>query len=328
MNTEVFNVNTHPTVSVVIPTFNRPDMLRLAVKSVLDQTLRDIEIIVVDDGSTNDNQHLLLEFHDNRITYVRHEVNKGLPVARNTGIRQARGKFVAFLDDDDRWMPDKLKEQLAAIDGYDAVVCGYYENDENDLENAVIQPVTEVIIHNLLRENIFPPSGLLVRADIIKELQFDERLNFGEDWDLLMRIACKHRTYNVRKPLFVKTVAHPTMTTALKGMTIDALEERILATEKHKDLLGPFWYNYRIAARLLSYIRARENILARVRYTIRRCGLVPTTWVLIDRFFRYVTKTARRRTQVKQRTGHEKVATSGFVIWSKYLTSMWKKPGR
>src|SRR6185436_1915261 len=98
-----------PLVSVIIPTLNRPVFLQAALRSVLCQTSKDFEVLVVDDGSTIDVFPILKGLDDGRIRYFRHESNRGEAAARNTGIRNARGAYVAFLDDDDEWLPEKLR---------------------------------------------------------------------------------------------------------------------------------------------------------------------------------------------------------------------------
>src|SRR5438132_12765470 len=103
---------TAPTVSVIIATHNRARLLRRAIHSVLAQTFEDWELLVVDDGSTDNTETIAVSLQDLRICYLRHEVNRGLSAARNTGIRISRGEYVAFLDDDDEWLPKKLEREL------------------------------------------------------------------------------------------------------------------------------------------------------------------------------------------------------------------------
>ena len=103
-----------PKVSIIIPTYNRAKLLSRAIKSVLDQTFKDFELIIVDDGSTDNTKGVVEEFQkkDSRIKYIWQE-NSGAPAKpKNTGIRQARGEYVAFLDDDDEWFPKKLEKQI------------------------------------------------------------------------------------------------------------------------------------------------------------------------------------------------------------------------
>ena len=101
-----------PVVSVVISTYNRQEKLKRALASVLGQTLRDIEVIVVDNASTDATEEVVRNVKDLRVRYIRHDSNKGGPAARNTGIKHARAPYIALLDDDDEWMPQKLEKQV------------------------------------------------------------------------------------------------------------------------------------------------------------------------------------------------------------------------
>lgn len=106
-----------PKVSVVVPTYNRSAFLRQAIQSVMDQTCQDIEILVVDDGSIDDTASVITGFGDQRIVYI-HQENTGRSAARNRGLAQARGEYVAFLDDDDFYLPNKLAIQAAYLDSH------------------------------------------------------------------------------------------------------------------------------------------------------------------------------------------------------------------
>src|SRR3989338_8677774 len=99
-------------VSVIIPTHNRPELLKRAVKSVLNQTYKDLEVIVVDDGLEKRADETVNSFNDSRLKYIQHPEEKGGSAARNTGIKNSSGEFIAFLDDDDEWLPEKLEIQI------------------------------------------------------------------------------------------------------------------------------------------------------------------------------------------------------------------------
>jgi glycosyltransferase involved in cell wall biosynthesis len=107
--------NSSIAVSVVIPTYNRASLLGRAIKSVLEQTYQDFEIIVVDDASTDNTEEVVRNLRDRRIRYLRHEKNRGGSAARNTGIRAAWGQYIAFQDSDDEWLPEKLKKQMEVL---------------------------------------------------------------------------------------------------------------------------------------------------------------------------------------------------------------------
>ena len=110
-------------VSVVIPAFNRARKVVRAITSVLSQTFTDVEIIVVDDGSTDETKKAVKQFGD-FLTYVAHPSNRGVSAARNTGIKKSNGQLIAFLDSDDHWLPEKLAVQVCFFDEHpEAVVC-------------------------------------------------------------------------------------------------------------------------------------------------------------------------------------------------------------
>src|SRR5688572_16958601 len=102
-------------VSVIIPTHNRAQSVVTAIASVVRQTFQDLEIIVVDDASNDDTAEVLAQFRDKRIKVIRHQTNRGGAAARNTGIRHSTFDYIAFLDDDDEWLPEKLAKQMAAL---------------------------------------------------------------------------------------------------------------------------------------------------------------------------------------------------------------------
>ena len=104
-----------PLVSVILPTFNRAKLLSRAINSVLKQSYYNLECIVVDDGSIDNTEKVVKSINDNRIVYLKHNYNKHASAARNTGIAKSKGKFIAFLDDDDQWLPKKLEKQISLI---------------------------------------------------------------------------------------------------------------------------------------------------------------------------------------------------------------------
>ena len=105
-----------PTVSIIIPTYNREQLIARSIKSVLNQTYQDFEIIIVDDASTDNTEEVISNFNDKRIRYIRHEKNKGAAAARNTGIRAARCDYIAYQDSDDEWLPEKLARQMELLE--------------------------------------------------------------------------------------------------------------------------------------------------------------------------------------------------------------------
>jgi glycosyltransferase involved in cell wall biosynthesis len=187
-----------PLVSVIVPTHNRARFLPEALGGALQQTYPHVEILVVDDGSTDETPMVMSRF-DAKVQYVRQE-NSGVSAARNRGIRLAKGEYIAFLDDDDVWLPQKLERQLSrfAEDARVGVVgCAFYLTDEQLQVQATIRPQTCTFSDLLLlRGNggLFGSTIIASKAVLSEIGGFDERLSTSADWDLVTRIA---RRYDV-----------------------------------------------------------------------------------------------------------------------------------
>ena len=199
-------------VSVILPTYNRGWILEQAVDSVLAQNYTNLELIVVDDGSTDDTKGLLSMFGD-RITVIR-QANRGVSAARNTGIRAATGKMIALLDSDDTWLPGKVTAQVAYFSNHpDALVC---QTEEIWIRNGVrVNPGKRhrkeagMIFERSLALCLVSPSAVMMRKSLLDEVGlFDEALPACEDYDLWLRIAWKHPIHLIDQPLVVKHGGH------------------------------------------------------------------------------------------------------------------------
>jgi glycosyltransferase involved in cell wall biosynthesis len=191
-------MTSHPTVSVVIPTRNRAELLTThALPSALAQRDVDVEVVVVDDGSDDDGRRALDSLTDPRVRVVHHPMREGQSRARNSGIEAARGEWIAFLDDDDLWAPDKLREQLdaAAAAGAEFAYTGVVMVDEaQGGEVITVLPPTppEGLLERLLVTNAIHAgaSSVLARASVVREVGgFDANLVQFTDWDLWIRLA-------------------------------------------------------------------------------------------------------------------------------------------
>jgi glycosyltransferase involved in cell wall biosynthesis len=187
-------------VSVVVPTKGRWHLLSAAaLPSALEQRGVRHEVIVVDDGSTDETPERLAAIHDPRLVVVRHDVSRGVARARNAGIAAARGRWVSFLDDDDLWAPEKLAAQLEAAQGVDATFA-YAGGGGLDASHrflfAVAPPDPATVRDALLRWNVIwcGCSNVVARADVVRALGgFDENLFQLADWDLWIRLALAGR---------------------------------------------------------------------------------------------------------------------------------------
>ncbi|HWP58308.1 MAG TPA: glycosyltransferase family 2 protein [Candidatus Acidoferrales bacterium] len=232
-----------PTVSVVIPTHNRAELLRAAVTSVLKQTFRDLEIVVVDDASTDDTQEVVrrLNADDGRIRYIRHATNRREAGTRNTGVGSARANYIAFLDDDDEWLPDKLQKQVDLMahsaPRVGAVYTGFRQIDRETgkLLAEFVPRHRGDILSELCRGNcVGTPSTVLVKRQCFENVgRFDEAIAFGPDYDMWIRIAKDFHFEYLQEPL-VNYYVHKVKMSADDRLKITGLEKQIA---KH----GPFF---------------------------------------------------------------------------------------
>lgn len=274
--------NHEPLVSVIIPTYKRAALVPRAIESVRRQTYRNIEILVVDDGSPDNTTSVVQAIPDSRIRYLRHETNKGLPAARNTGIRAAIGEFIAFLDDDDEWREEKLEKQLKAIKNYDAVLCIGLANGYP----LRIHKRPEITLNDL-KKGSFDPSSLLAKASILRDVMFDESLRHGEDWDAFIRIRQRYSIGWVAEPLLIYNEGgHVRMTNEKMHLSGPELEVRATMLHKHRGFLGEKWFKYHLADTLLAYIGSRSGRFCSIAYAVRRCGIMPVAANFRDRIHR------------------------------------------
>ncbi len=203
-----------PAVSVIIPTYNRGKLLCKAIKSVLQQTFSDFELIVVDDASTDQTRATIEQFQDSRIRYFRHERNAGVCKTRNTGLAAAQGDYVAFLDSDDEWAPDKLEKQVARFQQSSQEVGVIYSwltiVDEQQQPQKNRQPTLRgKVQEDLLYSNfIGTPSTVMVKREYLENTEgFDVRMRCCEDWDLWLQLARQCEFDFIAEPL-VKYLDH------------------------------------------------------------------------------------------------------------------------
>ena len=196
-------------VSIIIPTYNRAAFLDGAIKSVLDQSFKDLEIIVVDDCSSDNTTALMETLRRPEIRYLRHDRQVGGAAARNTGIHHSTGEYVAFLDDDDEWYPEKLGRQmsmmLASPPDVGGIYTGYFIVDRSDgqIRGQMVPTERGDLYETLLAGNcIGSNSSMLLRRSCFDKVGiFDERLPSFQDYDLWLRIARKYQFDCIRQPL-------------------------------------------------------------------------------------------------------------------------------
>lgn len=189
-------MNNLPIVSIITPSYNRAHLIRRAIHSVLAQTYQDWELWIVDDHSADDTERVVKAFSDQRIHYLRHEANCGASAARNTGIKASRGKYVAFLDSDDEWMPSKLEKQLALFQTGSTHLGLVYSACVRiqDGKESAWRPSLRGFVYDKIMQGTFDLGILFVvsRAALDFAGGFDESLPALEDYDLFLRISQKY----------------------------------------------------------------------------------------------------------------------------------------
>lgn len=231
----------NPVVSVVIPTYNRAHMIVRAINSVLNQTYKDLEIIVVDDASQDNTEVVVKSFDDERIQYFRHDKNRGGSAARNTGIKASRGAYIALLDSDDEWFPEKLEKQVNKFNDtaveVGAVYCGFQsiiETTGQRIEEHMPTLRGDIAV-DLFKGCPFNTSQLLIRKECFQKTgMFDEAFPACQDWDMWIRFS-QYFEFDFVPSVLVKRYYHGEQITSSLPRKIQARRKLI---EKHHNLLA------------------------------------------------------------------------------------------
>jgi glycosyltransferase involved in cell wall biosynthesis len=246
---------TPPLISVIIPTFNRASFLREAVDSVLSQTCREFELIIIDDGSRDETGEILKAYGGRLIYY--YQDNQGVSAARNRGLQMAGGRFIAFLDSDDLWLPEKLAAQCDFFEQNPEVfIC---QTEEFWIRNG--KRVNPCKKHRKYSGDVFAPSlglclispsAVMIRRELFQTVGgFDETFPACEDYDLWLRITSRWPVFLIDHPLVVKRGGHA-----------DQLSRTIPALDQHR---------IRALIKLLNsgYLTFSQFLLARQELTVK-----------------------------------------------------------
>jgi Glycosyltransferases involved in cell wall biogenesis len=284
--------NKLPLISVIIPTFNRASIIERAIHSVLKQTHKNIEIIIVDDCSTDGTQSILNKFKNNNFFYFLHEKNKGPAAARNTGIFNSSGEYIAFLDSDNEWLPKKLEIQIRSFQkakDIGLVYCDTIVLKNHQIVSIIPSPAIKNIegniFNSLLIENFIDTSSVLIKKECFQNIgYFDEKFDCLEDYDLFLRI-CK--CYNVKhvKDFLVK---YHFSENGVNGKPIEMHVEKMgWMYEKHKDyyshnkkvLAGKFFAIGNLYCLDNSYLKGQSYFLKSLH--VQPCDIVTAFFLII-----------------------------------------------
>ena len=200
-----------PIISVIIPTFNRANLIVRSIQSVLNQSYEDFEVIVVDDGSKDRTEELVKSLSDKRINYIRLRENRGAGAARNIGIQKAKGKFIAFQDSDDEWLPKKLEKHMIIFEKETLNIGVVYSDMDRVLKDKTIEyhRSPKIVSSRLINPvtKFYQVCMLGIQSSIIRRECFDrvgyfnENLPSLEDLELFIRLSMHFDFYHIQEPL-------------------------------------------------------------------------------------------------------------------------------
>lgn len=221
-----------PKVSIIMPTYNRANLISRAIKSSLRQTFENFELIVVDDASTDNTSEVIKSFEDKRIKYIKFAVNTGKSgnLARNEGIKRSSGEFIAFLDDDDEWMPKKLEYQLSAFESgpenLGVVTCdALWLNDVNGTISApgLCRELRGNMFDELIRHGGIYMVTMMVKKVCLDDVGlFDEKIPALGDFELAIRLSKKYNFDFIKHPLVMIHSHGNTHTTKNVGRMLES----------------------------------------------------------------------------------------------------------
>ncbi|WP_050929916.1 glycosyltransferase family 2 protein [Aestuariivita boseongensis] len=288
------NEVTPPLVSVIIPTYNRAGTILRSIQSVLAQDYQNLEVIVVDDGSTDQTQNILSSVADERVRLIVHEKNRGVGAARNSGIFAAAGDLVAFQDSDDEWLQGKLSSQVEKIlEIGEQCVLVYcvkivYGRDaayrRGPRRAACVPGPEEKILSGdirkrLWRDNLISTQTMLVRTQALREIGgFDERLFNSEEWDLAIRLSSLGIFAFVDEPLVNTYIQKDSISTLSSKapysqlIIINKLKRQGVTSKAWAGRLGRLGY----AVGRLGYPRRGDKLM---RASLARNPFLASMWV-------------------------------------------------
>jgi glycosyltransferase involved in cell wall biosynthesis len=274
--------NEYPLVSVIVPTYNRPEFLKKTLMSILNQSYKYMEIFVVSNEFSDKNKKVVEAFNDIRLQYMEQKNSGGPSSPRNNGIKKAKGKYIAFCDDDDIWMSKKIEKQVAVLEKYPQYGLSYTKmvrfNDEK--EWAVIHEEGSADLNSLLYVNTVPISSVLIKKSLLDKYgNFSESKKVGtaEDYEFLLRHAVTTKFYFINEYLIKYWSGNDRMTENQMGIRrlyqylcqVFNCYGFLLKSKKIKVLMlfAPALYNIRIFTKSVAYqVLLSMKVKARGKY--------------------------------------------------------------
>lgn len=275
---------TNPKISVIISTYNRADLLPRAIASVLNQTFKNFELIVVDDGSTDNTRKVVNEFQTKykNVQYIWQEHSRGAAKPKNTGIKNAEGKYIAILDSDDEWLPKKLERQVNLFESSKCQNLGFIgcnsivveENGETlDIHRI---PFYKDHFRNILRSDYMGSgSGMIYKRSVFDKVGlFDESLKTGQDWEMRIRILKIYDFAFANEPLFRYYIHRKSITETIDYMS--KIHDLCYVVEKHQSCYNKFSKIYSEQLRVIgTYYILDRNIKKARKFFVKAISVYP-----------------------------------------------------
>lgn len=284
-----------PLVTVIIPTYNRKEYLETAIRSVVDQSYENIEIIVIDDGSTDNYAQPICATYSN-CTYFYKE-NGGLSSARNYGINLSEGEYIAFLDDDDFWESSKIEKQVKILFENPSVDCVHSSvavvNEMGELtgdyfgaaQNKIDKRSGYVFWNALGCWVVKSPTPLIRKKVFQSDLLFDETIKVGEDIDFYQRMFYRHKLHYINEPLAFYRKHNNTERLSLQLNKYIGIENKMFLNLKKMGIKNPFVLHL-IAVKLLKKaIRKNNSLYPEAKKTITRINIYFRPSYFLNRYF-------------------------------------------
>ena len=219
-------------ISVIMPTYNRGYIISMAIDSILNQTYKNFELIIVDDFSNDDTAQIISKYKDKRIKYIKLDKKSGANLARNIGIENARGRFITFQDSDDYSYKERLKYEFKALkdENVDIVFSSFYKTsagNEKIVINSCNKKIKKILFPNekiendqifntLLYRNVITTQVLFGKREVFDKEKFDDSITRFQDWDLMIRIARNYKVFHLEQPLLYMFVQNDSISKSPK----------------------------------------------------------------------------------------------------------------
>lgn len=272
-------------ISVIVPTYNRIKELPKAVESILNQTYKDFELIIIDDGSTDDTEEMIKQYNDERIKYIKNTTHMhGASAARNIGIKESVGDYIAFNDSDDEWHPNKLEKQLLFLEQEKADVTFCMVHRDKHWIPDIRFEQKDCTLERILKGSFMSTPALFGKAECFKNCLFDEQIKRNVDWELVIRLIKGYKVVYQKENLVEQAVTKGSVSSDCNN----AIASMNYILEKHKRLYKQYPKSQRRVILGLHYqIVLSKDFEYRAKMKERKSIIILFQW-LIFRSIRYV----------------------------------------